>query len=450
MYEAYFGLAKLPFCLAPDSHFYVDTAAHRAAVQALKDRLQRGDEFVSLVGDHGSGKTMVGRQLLEEMDRRSHLVAELPRLGIEGDQLFDRVAEAFGSRRAGGLPPLGSVVRQLENLVRGGRSALLLVDDAHRLDTAALRRLRKLTAIRVEGEAALRVCLVGHAMPLEFEAMQIDGRRTNSGTPVRVGALDAAGTHEYIVTRLGHVGWWGRPAFDAATEAIHRRCKGSPLYINRLCDHILLHLYMQRRDHVTVDDVRVVDELLQFELRGKVYSEPVTIELPLLEPPLLEVSEALEPPEAPVPAPEQPRLGSDALMSRLIGMPLPGLPAQDSGFSAATPPPPLQPSPPPPSPQPDPQAKARRTQPRRPGMAQGVAAVALLASGGLLSQMIPNTSAHGSVPQQAVAPQATAAGLAALAEQAIAQSPTGAGTTLQAAPASLSPASGPRSSPPAR
>ncbi len=426
MYEAYFGLAKLPFCIAPDSRFYVDTAPHRAAIRTLKDRLQRGDEFVSLVGDFGAGKTTVGRQLLGEMDSRRHLVAELPRLRIAGDQLFDRVAEAFGTRRGGGLPPLGSVLHQLEGLVRGGRDALLLVDDAQQLDVGALRRLHKLTALRVDGEAALHVCLVGHAMPLAFEAMQLVGRRMNFGAPVRVGPLDAAGTHEYVLARLGRAGWRGRPAFGAATVAIHERCKGNPVRINRLCGHILLHLYMQGRDDVTADVVRAVDELLQAELRG----EPATLVLP---PPAAPGPDVVR--QAAAAAVPEARLSGDALMSRLIAKSLPAMPARDSGF---TPPPP------------EPVAQAADIPPRRRGLPRSVVVLVLMVSGGFLWQTFLSLSAHGVSPLRMGRPVAAETSLATLAEQAIEQSPTGAGPATPSASASLSPASGPRSSPPAR
>lgn len=436
MYEAYFGLAKLPFCIAPDSRFYVDTAPHRAAISSLKERLQRGDEFVSLVGDFGAGKTTVGRRLLDEMDPRRHLVAELPRLRIAGDQLFDRVAEAFGTRRGGGLPPLGSVLHQLEGLVRAGRDALLLVDDAQTLDVGTLRRLHKLTALRVDGEAALRVCLVGHAMPLAFEAMQLVGRRMNFGAPVRVGALDAAGTHEYILARLARAGWRGRPAFGAATVAVHERCKGNPVRINRLCGHILLHLYMQGRDDVTADIVRAVDELLQAELRG----EPATLALP---PPATPGPQVVRQAAA---APSQARLSGDALMTRLIGKTLAVNPAPDGAFTAPLP----LPLPPPPPPPPQPAAEAAPTPARRRGLPRGVAALGLMVSGAFLWQIFLSLAPPrmASPVAAAIAPRsAAAADLATLAEQSVAQSPTGAGA---AASASLIPASGPRSSPPAR
>ena len=53
MYEAHFGLADLPFHIAPDPRFYVDAAPHRAAIQALLDGLERGDAFMLLTGDFG-------------------------------------------------------------------------------------------------------------------------------------------------------------------------------------------------------------------------------------------------------------------------------------------------------------------------------------------------------------------------------------------------------------
>ena len=364
MYEAYFGLANLPFCIAPDPRFYVDTAMHRAAIRALQDRFGQGDEFVPLIGDFGTGKTTVGRRWLQESDRTRQVAGELPGMRLEGDQVFDRVAEAFGLRRARGVPPLESAIRQFEGLAREGREALLLVDDAHQLDAAVLRRLRKLTAVHVDGRAALRVCLAGPSTP-GFEELQRFGHPLSVGTPVRLDALDAAGTHTYILERLRHAGWHGRPAFELATAAIHGRCKGNPARINRLCGHILLHLYMQGRDDVNVNVVRAVDELLQAELRG----EPASLALP----PLAHA--------APCPgtqAPHYPALYGEALMTRLITRASSPTPPPDSAIAAS----------PPQAASPIPGAKSRRR-----GVAQGVTALALMVTGGFLWQMISNLAA---------------------------------------------------------
>jgi general secretion pathway protein A len=399
MYEAYFGLANLPFCMAPDPRFYVDTAMHRAALRAVQDRFSHGDEFVPLIGDFGTGKTIAARRLLEEVDRTRQVAAELPRMRLEGDQLFDRVAEAFGLGRVRGLAPLESAIRQFEGLVREGREALLLVDDAHQLDATVLRRLRKLTAVRVDGRAALRVCLAGRSTP-GFEELQRFGHPLSVGTPVRLDALDAAGTHTYILERLRHAGWHGRPAFELATAAIHGRCKGNPARINRLCGHILLHLYMQGRDDVNLNVVRAVDELLQAELRG----EPATLALPPL---------AHATPCPTTPAPHYPGLYGEALMTRLITKTSSPMPPRDIAIAA---------------PPPEAASTVQVARSRRRGVAQGVTALALMVTGGFLWQMISNfAAAHSDATPHASAapprPNAPAVGLADMAEQALARSP---------------------------
>ena len=281
MYEAHFGLAELPFRIAPDPRFYVDATPHRVAIRALLDRLGRGEEFTPFVGHFGAGKTTVARRMLEEADPARHVVAELPHVRVQGDELLDRIAEALGMRRPKAAPPMGVLIPQFEALARSGRDAWLLVDEADSLSVGALTRLRKLTSVRVDGRAALHVFLVGRAMPAAIEELRRIGRPLNIGAPVRMGSLDVVDTHEYILQRLRRAGWTGRPVFDARTTAeIHARCQGTPGRINRLCGRILLHLFMQGRREIDLEVVCEVDELLQFELGG----EPAALAPPPLPP----------------------------------------------------------------------------------------------------------------------------------------------------------------------
>ncbi len=133
----------------------------------------------------------------------------------------------------------------------------------------------------------------------------------------------------------------------------------------------------------------------------------------------------------------QARLSGDALMTRLIAKTLPSMPAPDSGFAA-----------PPPPPERVAQAADIPARPRR--LPRSVAVLALMVSGGFLWQTFLSLSARDVSPLRVARPAAAEAGLATLAEQAVAQSPTGAGPAMPAASASLSSASGPRSSPPVR
>ncbi len=460
MYEAHFGLADLPFRIAPDPRFYVDATPHRVVIRALLERLGRGEDFTPLIGDFGSGKTTVARRMLEEAEPARHVIAELPHMRVEGDELLDRVAEALGMRRPKAAPPMGSLIPQFEALARDGRDALLLVDEAESLSIGALNRLRKLTSVRVEGRASLHVFLVGRSTPAGIEELERIGRPLNIGAPVRMEPLDAIGTHEYILERLRRAGWTGRPAFDARTTAeIHARCHGTPGRINRLCGRILLHLYMQGRHDIDAEVVRAVDELLQSELIG----ESAALAQPPLAPaspdadtfPIALSTEAADLDldiEVPGPSPSTAVVPAQRLPdTRLVVQ-----------ASAAT-------------------RGSRGGWLQRRGLVQGVAAVVLLVCGGVLWQTISRVAtaysehsrfeaaaaafsrqalaapAHAAAPLRralpspaASAPQTVSATLPkspvpdtadilAVAEQAVAQAPPGAGQSPSAAvvPASL-------------
>ncbi len=459
MYEAHFGLADLPFRIAPDPRFFVDTAPHRVAIRALLDGLSRGDEFTPLVGDFGTGKTTAARRMLDEAEPGRHVIAELPRIRDEGDDLLDRVAEALGMRRPKAVPPMGSLLPQFEALARDGCDAWLMVDEAESLGAGALNRLRKLTSVRVDGRPSLHVLLVGRSPPAGIERLQHIGRPLKVGAPVCMQPLDASGTHEYILERLRLAGWSGRPVFDAhATAEIHARCQGNPGRVNRLCGRVLLHLYMQGRHEVDAQVVGMVDEMLRSEMSG----HPAGIVLPTAAP-------AAAHAHADADAGAAPRVPSGAGSDLDLDMELP--PAEPvkaivpAGRPAETRLALREPTVP---------ALPRRGRLRSHGVPRGVAVAALLVSGGLLWQTILRvasayseqarfaaaaaaysrqsvaTPAHDVAPLLKAAlvpapstpqamPSRDAEALLARAEQALAQAPpaAGAATTPETVPAGL-------------
>src|ERR1700761_7954962 len=68
MYEARFGLKRRPFSPMPDSSLYYPSTPHEEALAPLL-RAIRDDEGLSvLVGEPGTGKTLLGHILLERTE----------------------------------------------------------------------------------------------------------------------------------------------------------------------------------------------------------------------------------------------------------------------------------------------------------------------------------------------------------------------------------------------
>jgi len=67
-YLSFFGLNDHPFRLTPDTRYFFPSSKHKAVLEVMKYGIQRGEGFIVVTGDPGSGKTMLLRVLLKELD----------------------------------------------------------------------------------------------------------------------------------------------------------------------------------------------------------------------------------------------------------------------------------------------------------------------------------------------------------------------------------------------
>ena len=67
MYEEYFGLKRPPFRITPDTSLFYDGGQRGDILGALVYAVHRGEGIVKVVGEVGSGKTMLCRMLQQEL-----------------------------------------------------------------------------------------------------------------------------------------------------------------------------------------------------------------------------------------------------------------------------------------------------------------------------------------------------------------------------------------------
>lgn len=267
MYEAHFGLREPPFRINADLRFHLDSPPERQALDALRQALDGGAEFIALLGPAGAGKSTVARQLCRSLDPERHDTAVLSTTPLEGDGILHMVAAAFSIELLAIHDPQARIVHWLHERAAQGRRVLLVVDEAHHLTPDALQWLQMLARVHVGGQAVLQVLLVSVALPQAVRDAAHEVMPLHVGAVVTLAPLEPAQTLRYVRHRLSQAGWSGRPTLDdEVLAAVHAAADGLPGRINLLCDRLLLHLYLAGRDEATPADVRAVTQGLQAEL----------------------------------------------------------------------------------------------------------------------------------------------------------------------------------------
>lgn len=268
MYETFFGLTGKPFQLNPDPSFYFASRGHRRAMAYLEYGLHQSEGFIVITGEIGAGKTTLVRSLLQKLDDRKVVAAQLVSTHLDAEDMLRMVAAAFGlpNKDVKKADILLNLEMFLLSLTATGKRALLIVDEAQNLTPRAVEELRMLSNFQLGEHALLQSFLVGQP---EFRATmqsdQMQQLRQRVIASYHLGPMDADETVAYIEHRLSHVGWRGNPRLEADAHAeIFEGTQGVPRRINTLCDRLLLAAFLAENTVIRGEDVagvrREIDE----------------------------------------------------------------------------------------------------------------------------------------------------------------------------------------------
>jgi type II secretory pathway predicted ATPase ExeA len=155
----YFGMSKTPFAKDLSKQ---DLFSYRQ-LEELEEilRLTVKDRSMALVtGRSGSGKTTGTRAFLEELPQQQYKVIYLGQ-DQRTTSLFARLADALGLRPELSYRSL-HISRRLENeVMAGGKELVLLIDETHLLERAALEDLRLLTSSEMDRRSLVSIILLG-------------------------------------------------------------------------------------------------------------------------------------------------------------------------------------------------------------------------------------------------------------------------------------------------
>jgi type II secretory pathway predicted ATPase ExeA len=247
MYCDFFGLRSRPFENRADTQFLYMTPLFEETLAAMEYETRHERGVALVIGEAGTGKTLLTRSLLQRLDAQDRVVV-LTWPAREQISLIREAAKGFGVS----LPPshhsrrlLGRLRRHLTRTSRVEHRPILIVDQAENLTGDNIAQLASLIDLHDEDQRLLSILLVGqpHVRSLLSEpahatvAQQLFGERVlRALTPEQTGA--------YIRHRMRTAGATGADVFDGgAVMAIHEASHGIPRLINRIANAALVAAY---------------------------------------------------------------------------------------------------------------------------------------------------------------------------------------------------------------
>lgn len=246
MYRQHFGLAEKPFSLTPDTQFYFNNQSHREVLGTIVLALRHSEGFVKVVGEVGTGKTLLGRKLLDQLEGQC-LTAYIPNPYLTPDELKWFLAEEIGvaSEDKPAHKLLNDINQRLIELATQKRQVVLIVDEAQAMPRETLEALRLLTNLETAKRKLLQVVLFGQP-ELDDVLARPDLRQLKQRIVFSeyLQAISADKINDYLEARLAAAGYRGAPLFaKSAVRLLAKASGGIPRLINVLCHKALMAAY---------------------------------------------------------------------------------------------------------------------------------------------------------------------------------------------------------------
>jgi len=255
MYEEYFGLKRSPFRITPDTSLFYDGGQRGDILGALVYAVHRGEGIIKVVGEVGSGKTMLCRMLQLELPESVEIIyIGNPSVSAE-DILYVIAAELkFDIERHA---TKHEVISKLQNYLlqkhAENKQVVLFIEEAQGMPLETLEEIRLLSNLETDQHKLLQIILFGQPeLDENLADNSIRQLRERITHDFQLSPLTPVQIHTYLNFRMREVGYTGPELISeklAGKMALHS--EGLLRRINILADKMLLSAFADSTHNLT-------------------------------------------------------------------------------------------------------------------------------------------------------------------------------------------------------
>ncbi len=263
MYQEHWGLREAPFTSNLDPGAFFESRVHEEALARLHYLVEQHRRLGIVLGDHGSGKSLLLEVLYQGAKNTGRPVVRLPLVGVSAEELPWQLAAELGldpDANAG----LASLWRSVSDCIRANsmqrRGTMILLDDADEASEEMRQVVSRLIQLDPGSDTQLTVILsaqTDRAASLGARLLELSELRIDLDA---WGEEDTAGFLNAALKRVGAE----RPAFGpSAITRLHQLSGGVPRRVRQLADLALMAGAGQEQQEVDAHTVELVFEELR-------------------------------------------------------------------------------------------------------------------------------------------------------------------------------------------
>jgi MSHA biogenesis protein MshM len=262
MYGTHFGLQELPFTITPDTSFFFAHSSHQEALNTLLVAARSGEGFMKVIGEVGTGKTLLCRKFLGALDHREFVTAYIPNPYLQPMTLLLAVADELDIKYPQHINQhqlLKLLTRYLIDSYAEGKRVLLCLDESQAIPIETLESLRLLSNLETERRKLLQVVLFGQPeLNARLDNPSIRQLKQRISFACQLSPLSLSEVEFYISHRLAVAGYRGPRLFPhKVVKRIYRISNGIPRLVNIIAHKSLMAAFGEGAYTVSERHVRL-------------------------------------------------------------------------------------------------------------------------------------------------------------------------------------------------